>query len=456
MPCPGAPRRRAQAEVLFQHGLGTNPDTGRYLADLTAMAESLARSDFPALLKKLGLEGRPNRVRDDAPVPPAVEDRLDHLGLVDHFAAVRELHEAIRTDGESPARLSALARAYAQLGTLTEYQWSPAHRVFRARALLYAERLLARNPRSPAALRTRAFVWALVGRQNQALADLEAADRLVAETKDATPAPTWLPVIDAYLKSDRKRLAIADGPHANLAALLTLLTVEYPHRNRAAMQAAGELANRDADCCMAFDAICEQGQLGELHVATAAAPAVFQKIFPTKLKSLKSLPAPVQQALDQGRDEPEMVEALAMAGLAGADAGEPSWGVLAHLAREARFVHAQRRLHFMANMWHVPAADAFQEFQPFVARHRYNPFLQYIAMPRRGGANALAAMADHLDLAEIEPTERPLIDALREIKHPAADDAWKSSLLQTSFVEHDIAERLRQTDTARDHFGASC
>jgi tetratricopeptide (TPR) repeat protein len=452
--CHALVRRGAgeKAEVLFQHGLGAKPDNSRYTAELTALAESLARSEFPALLKKLGLEGRPNRGRDDAPVPPTVEDRLDQLGLVDHFAAVRALHEAIRADGESPARLAALARAYAQLGTLTEYQWSPAHRVFKARALLYAERLLARGPKSPAALRVRAFVRALVGRHDQALADLDAAKRLAEEAKDATPAPSWLPVIDAYLKSDRKRLAIPDGPHARLAALLSMMTVEYPHRTRVMVQAAGDLASRDADCCLAFDAICQNGQLNELHVATVAAPAVFAKIFPAKLKSLDSLPASVKQALDQGRAEPDVVEALDKAGLPGEDSGEPSWGVLAHLAREARFVHAQRRLHFMANMWHVPAGDALQEFQPFVARHRYYPLLQYIALPRRS-VPAVTAMADHLDLAEIEPTERPLIDALRDIHHAAGEDAWRSSMLQVSLVARDIAERLRQTDAARDHFG---
>ena len=208
-----------KAEVILQHDLGTRPDNSRYTADLTTLAETLARNEFPALLKRLGLEGRPNKNRDNAPVPPGAEERLDQLGLVDHFAAVRALHEAIRTDGESPARLALLARAYAQLGTLTEYQWSPAHRIFKARALLYAERLLARNPKSPAALRGRAFVWALVGRHDQALADLEAAKRLAEETKDATAAPSWLPVIDAYLKADRKRLASTSGRHARLAAL---------------------------------------------------------------------------------------------------------------------------------------------------------------------------------------------------------------------------------------------
>ena len=95
-----------KGEVLFQHDLGTRPDNSRYTAELTALAESLARTEFPAFLKQLGLGGRPNPARDDAPVPPTVDERLNQLGLVDHFAAVRVLHQAIRADGESPSRLA--------------------------------------------------------------------------------------------------------------------------------------------------------------------------------------------------------------------------------------------------------------------------------------------------------------------------------------------------------------
>ena len=168
--CHALVRRGAgeKAEIVQKHDLGTNPDGGNYSPRLTVTAETLSRTEFPALLKQLGVQGEPNKVRDDAPVPPGVDTRLETLSMVETFAAVRALHEAIRTDGESSARLAALARAYAQLGMLTEFHWSPAHRVFKARALLYAERLNARNAntKSAQALRSRAFVRALVGRHD--------------------------------------------------------------------------------------------------------------------------------------------------------------------------------------------------------------------------------------------------------------------------------------------------
>src|SRR5262249_34563346 len=157
--------------------------------------------------------------------------------------------------------------------------------------------------------------------------------------------------------------------------------------------------------------------------------------------------------LDKHGAEPALVEALDQAGRPGEDPGEPTWGVLAHLAREARFVHAYWRLPFMANMLHVPAGEALEAFPPLVARHPLPPYIQYTALPRRVGAAALKAMANRLDLAEMEPTEKPLIEALREIEHPAGENAWRSATGHVSLLARDIAERLRTTSTPRDHFG---
>ena len=108
----------------------------------------------------------------------ATEGRLKSLGLAPQFAAVRALHAQIRSDGESPERLGALVRAYANLGSETEYQWTPSSKLFKARALLYAQRMLARDPRSPWPLWHRAYALALSGLHRDALADLDASRKL--------------------------------------------------------------------------------------------------------------------------------------------------------------------------------------------------------------------------------------------------------------------------------------
>ncbi len=446
-----------KAEILEADDLGTRPDSDPFILQLAGRSEELARTKFPALLKRLGLDGRPNPIRDDATVSPDVERRLETLGLVDHFAAIRSLHEAIRTDGESPARLSALARAYAQLGLLTEYQWSPAHRAFKARAMLYAHRLRARQPDSPFAVRTLAFVLAMIGRPYNARLVLDRAEKLDTQAKTAgkspAPAPSWLPVVEAYLKADRDGLTIKDGPHAKLAALLRMLTLEYPRGTRVFVQTARSILSFDADCQRAYDAICAQGQLGDLHSATVLGPEAFTKLFPVKLKSIGSPPGSLKIALDQDEELP-IVEALDQEGRHGVDRGELSWGVLAHLVREARFAHAFRRLHFMAYKWSVPTGEYFQDIRPFVEHHRYFGYLEFLGLPPQQGIPALTALGNRMNLADIEVIELPMLEALRQIRFPAYKQTWDLANYHATSVVRDACERIANAKDPHPFFSS--
>ncbi len=457
--CHALVRRGAgeKAEILEADDLGTMPDSGPFILQLAGRTEELARTKFPALLKRLGLNGRPNPIREDATVSPDIDRRLETLGLVDHFAAIRSLHEAIRTDGESPARLSALARAYAQLGLLTEYQWSPAHRAFKARALLYAHRLRARQPDSPFAVRTLAFVLAMIGRPYNARLVLDRAEGLDTQVKTAgkppVPMPSWLPVVEAYLKADRDGLTIKDGPHTKLAALLRMLTLEYPRGTRVFVQSARSILSIDADCQRAYDAICAQGQLGDLHAATLLGPDAFTKLFPVKMRSIGSLPGSLKPALDQD-DELAIVEALDQAGRPGVDRGELPWGVLAHLAREARFTHAFRRLHFMAYKWSVPTAEYFQDIRPFVEHHRYFGYLEFLGLPPQQGIPALTALGNRMNLADLEVIELPMLEALRQIQFPAYKQTWDLANYHATSVVRDACERIANSRDAHPFFAS--
>ena len=121
--------------------------------------------------------------------------------MVDPLVAVRELHAAIRQDGESPARLGALVRGYAHLGVLNEYLWTSAHKVFKARAFLYAQRLIAQDPDSPWGLWHRAYIEALAGLHKRALDDLAEARKL-ARGRGAPKVPAWADTLAAYCHFD--------------------------------------------------------------------------------------------------------------------------------------------------------------------------------------------------------------------------------------------------------------
>lgn len=412
------------AETLLLADLGEQPDGAGYEVGLVERAEALSRTDFVDLLKQLGLKGERNKIQKAAPAPDGVEEKLQSLSLVENFAAIRALHEAIREDGESPERLGALARGYAQLGALSGHQWSAAHRAFDARALLYAERLTAREPKSAQALRDRAFVRAMIGYDYLAIADLDDARKL----DEAADPPDWVDVIDARLKFDVKRLAEHKGPHARLAAYLKMVALEFPRDTRAGVNAAKAVLAVAPDCDRAYDVICENGNLGDQHQMTVVAPAVFEKLFPAKLKTLGDAPAGVREVLDNPPNALAIVQALDDAGAPTTDSGELSWGVLAHLAREARFAHIWRRLYFMTSIWAVPADDYWEEVQDLVdKRHRYRPFLELMGNPA-GGAQQFIWFADHLDLTDIETSQHRMMEFLPRMGHPTSRFLWGLAL----------------------------
>lgn len=416
------------AEVLLSVDLGEEPDAAGYEAAIVVRVESLARTDFVELLKQLGLKGEPNKVVETAPLPDGVEQKLQSLSLLENFAAIRTLHEAIRKVGESPERLGALARGYAQLGALSGHQWSAAHRAFDARALLYAERLVARAPKSAQALRDRAFVRAIIGYDYLAIADLEEARKLDEATKAPAALPDWVDVIDARLRFDVKRLGEHKGPYAKLAAYLKMVALEFPRDTRAVVNAARVVLETAPDCDRAYDVICENGSLGDQHQMTVLAPVVFERLFPAKLKTLDNAPAGVREVWDNPPDDLAIVQALDDAGAPAADSGELSWGVLAHLAREARFAHIWRRLYFMTGPWAVPADEYWDEVQDLVdKRHRYRPYLELMGNPA-GGAQQFVWFADRLDLTDIEAHQHRMMEPLLRMGHPTSQFLWGVAL----------------------------
>src|SRR5690242_3151291 len=98
--------------------------------------ERLSRAQMLNGLRAAGFTGKPAPFTIKLKVPEATEALLAQMTFTAQFQAVRELHALMRTQGESPPVLAALARGYAHLGVLTEFHWDSAPKVFKARALL--------------------------------------------------------------------------------------------------------------------------------------------------------------------------------------------------------------------------------------------------------------------------------------------------------------------------------
>lgn len=442
-----------QSDDILRENL---PVTKEGLLDVVgqlAAIEPLSRQKFPEALKRLGIDGSPIAARTEAPLPEGTDALLSTMSIVPQFEAVRNVHEAMRTDGESPQRLGALVRGYAHLGVLTEHLWFPAHKVFKARSLLYAQRLVASNPESPVGLWHRAYAEALAGLHANALADL-AKTREPALTKNTPAPPAWVALIEASCRYDLAALTKHDAGEPQLAALLRLFAVEYPSTSSRALKAAGEVLALCPACFRACDAMCQVGGVSNLHTATLIGPQLIDQQFPRQLSDVKELPAAAGEPLDKG-DEVALTGALAKAGTPGLDTGEPSWAVLGRLIREIRFVIVWRRMNFMRVIWSVPADEFWADVRHLVADHPCKPYLEWMVQTRQEDqVRVLTKQIHDIDLAGIELTAFDLTRVIGTSIIPRGRDSFAFAFSHGDSLARDLARNIEvSTKASHAEFG---
>jgi hypothetical protein len=432
----------AARKVLFKKALR---DTD-ILSDFKTLAESgeaLSKKELVDVLVKAGItRGGGPKIKDE-PIPDEVEGRLDQMAFAEQFAALRQLHAAVRSQGGTAARYAALARGYANLALLTDYQWDAAAAAFKARAFLYAQRLVAAEPKSPVGLWHRAYVATLGGVPRIALQDLNAANKLM----QALPAgerptlPGWVRLIRSCCRYDHETLNKGrEGRYRQLAALLHLLTLEHPGHTDVALRAARTAIEANVECFRAHDALCRVDGVANMHVATTFAPEVLAKAVPRRIAALPGLPDSVLKTMRGNADEPAMTRALDEAAAADPDAAEPSWGALAKIVRETRFAFTYQRLYFMRDMWSVPLDEYWGEVRPLVAGHRFEPFLAAFAGDI--SARDYTAFVESLDTSDVGLNASPIGWQLQRANLPNAVPVGGIAGVLSDWTVRDVAMNL--------------
>jgi tetratricopeptide (TPR) repeat protein len=411
-----------KVETLLAHETPMAQGRNLELNKLLESTELLSRKELPGVLKNIGSGGKPNAVMAEGGYPREVEDGLGSLGYVDVLLAVRELHRVIRSAGESSERLGALVRGYSLLGVLSEHEWSPAHRAFKARALLYAQRLVARDSESPWGFWHRAFAWALVGRHGDALADLALAKQK-SQGKNAGETPEWVELVDAFAHFDSGSLARKEGPKAKLPALLCMLTLSFPRTITIGLQSAKDVVALQPDCFRAHDAMCDFQGVSTQHMTTMLAPQALEQFLFEKVPGLEGIPANLKEQLANRQAITQAAELFDKAGTPDFDAGEPSWGALGRMVRETRFVQIFRRLYFMKVLWSVPVDEYWNEVREEIAGHRYSGYLESMTLAQ-DAQTKFRQFADSLDLTDIETTETEMSRSLWSLGRPHDQAAW--------------------------------
>lgn len=439
-----------KASDVWKEQIALNADDSHPFdyAALVASAERWSRETFPSLLKQGELSGEPNPASDDADVSPAAAEWLKQMTFTAQFAVLRELHHAIRKHGESAALLGALSRAYANLGVLSEFHWNSMHEACKARALLYAERLIAREPQSPQALWHRAYVKGLIGLHDSAVADLDAAVKLVAAAGGEVDRPQWLEVVDAYCRFDIEKLAATekeDAEYAQLAGALHFFLFEGLKESAAVQTLAQRLMEENPECFRLYDAMCDSCALGTLHVATQMAPAVLHRTVPSRLQQLSGLPKDAAELLKRAaiRDVSltEVAESLLQTPPED-DAGEFSWRILGRMVQEVEFIQLWRRVFFMRFQWAVPSDEFISAIDGVAAGHRYRPLIELCSTDAGRWQAAAETLTGRLELEELDYAQFLAFSK-------GLGDAWKTRWTE-QYVQAERRPGMHADDVHRD------
>lgn len=391
-----------------------------YIDHLVKQMEEFSRTEFPKVLKAEGYTGRRPPFRKSAPVSQNVAKLLTQWSFLPQYAAIRQLHTEIRKNGESPELLAALARGYVNLSSLTDRHWSPAHKAYKARALLYAQRLVVKQRSSANSYWVRGYVCGILGRHRWALNNFRTAEKLAKRVKGTKP-PEWYAVMKADCVADVEAVQAAaeTGEQQALARYLRLLSVEFTNSHNVRLKAAGLVLDASPDCFRAMDMVAANGSLGTKREASHTGVQYFAKNLYDRIAAVPDLSKPVRKLIATGKaadgdlfDEidarAKLIRQLRAEGLT--DRNEPSLSVLAQLIQDVGFLLACRLLEYEKNSLAVNADDSVATLAPLAEGHPFAEWLQCFSSDRAKVIESLKKMIRTVDSTEWVPSEYPMIN----------------------------------------------
>lgn len=409
----------------------------------TAAMEELSRNVFPDLLRAHGFSGRVAE-GEKQPVPKVadIEIHLSELNELSQFRSLRLIHQGLREEPDSREFLGVAVRAYANLGQLSREHWSVGHKVFQARSLLYAERLVVREDRSPWSLAHRAYARALVGRHHAAQSDLK-------EVVDAGIQLPWLEPIYPFLNFNTRELVEiieADVEASQLAALLACLTVEFSESESETFAAGDPALVVSPYNFRVHSILFRNGGISTKRFLSIESRANFLGHLIESLPEMEEIPGETVKLLaatPPGITKAELRDRVAARSSADARSfwelfqpgakrivwwsvadlveslrmeetntkgSEPSWSLLAGLIEETNFTLVRAHLHMLARSLGVEVREELQEhLRAETAGHPLASILPTFWVKERRGTDGIRGLLTELNIAEVPMVSLPLI-----------------------------------------------
>jgi len=326
---------------VWSRSIKFRADSENTYVTLIPQFEAFSQGEFVELLQQLGVAKIASNKKSlvGSPNPKdlqEIDQLLQEVDLFSQFLAVRRLHKLILKVGESPELLGLLVNGYANMGLLTECTWSADSRVFRARSLIYAQRLREKYDDYLFSRWHWSYAQAIAGIHFTAIEQLK--DPIPEQDEDfqLPSLPAWGDLVSPYCHFDTETLeSLADG--GNRWARYLRLWALYTSGEERQIDSSAEAIL--ADCPEAFNSytLLGQGSIGTMHLAGRASIQAMMQSCSMRWSESQDLPAAVRQAAltPPTRKSPlaawgKVIETLRQE----KDQSELSWQMLANLLED--------------------------------------------------------------------------------------------------------------------------
>jgi tetratricopeptide (TPR) repeat protein len=368
---------------------------------------------IPKLATRLQIQPKSIPWNPAAPAPQGIDQRLGRIDVHHSFLAVRLCHADIAASGESPARLAALSRAYANLGESTRHLINAQSTAFFARSLDYARRLRRLAPDDPVSHYTLAYVQTLFGQHAKAGESLARGDQLQGNVAN----PSWVNLLRELLAYRTDALAAVQGPDAALGSYFAWLTVEHSHLPTLNVHFIRQALRHNPGSARLLDSLTANTGVSVRHTSTIQALRQFNAAL-AQLADEKTTPPPVRDALRRiAPEDPSAVAVAAALDALSAAPAEPGqllpWSTYAAIRRDELFLASVRRLIFLRFGLGVDASDTAAALWPALKNHRYATYIETFDQER----------------SVAKPDVMQRLEAM----------AWKDAALNAAFLEPYLA-----------------
>lgn len=387
------------------------------LDQLAEQMEIISRGNLIEGLKAAGFKPAIAPQREPLSAPEVFSEQMD---IVSQYAVLRKLHSERRIKGETFENLKGLVRAYTHLGNMIEYHWTPMSKVYKARAILYADRLIAKFGKTAETLAYRSYVWTLVGNFKLAMEDAAAARAI-----DDTAVPSWLKLTEAYCNYTPDvydEIEMSEGEqleHPELMKYLRMRLLIPNHDIDRSMAAITDMLYTNAACSRAVERMFQTGRLGNVRTAVEGGNNVNWHAIHSRLSEVPGLPENAlaisqehslkEEGTSSEGDEQSgrvlLIKLLRENAAQDESGDELSWNVLAEMFGDLTFIQSVRSLQVQAEWLGRPGEEIAPQVDvllKLLEGHPYRNFLIKFKQDRPGLMQPITELVENINPTRYE------------------------------------------------------